>query len=206
MPTDINNIIKKIKENIETTAFFVGAGISKNSGLPDFVEFNKKILQLTTESEQNKIIESLRPEVILQSMKDELGINSMSCLEIFRDDSLNPNLNHIVLSMMLRMGARVITTNWDDLIEKACRNNDIPYRVIHTEEQYKEIMNKKPWNFSNRPVHIFKIHGDIERKNTEFVFDSIKMTLNDCRDWTEQVEDKIFGFCTNKLESMFYRL
>ncbi len=97
----IDDIVKSITTNIKTKAFFVGAGISKNSGLPDFYEFNKQILQLIIGSDDEQIIQKLRPEIILQAMKDELGIQSMSCLEIFRNDSLEPNLNHRVLANIL---------------------------------------------------------------------------------------------------------
>lgn len=175
----IDSIIENIVTNIKTTAFFVGAGISKNSGLPDFYEFNKQILQLTTGSNDEQIIQKLRPEVILQAMKDELGDQSMSCLEIFRNDLLEPNLNHKILANILTNCGMVITTNWDNLIEMECFQNGIKYQVIHTEEQYEKIMRENLIGVHSDYVQIFKIHGDIEKHNSNFDFSSIQITLND---------------------------
>ena len=182
---NINKITEKITKNIKNTAFFVGAGISKNSGLPDFYNFNKEILQLTTGSDDKQIIDTLRPEVMLQAMKDELGEQSISCLEIFRNGLSKPNLNHKTLADVLANGGMVITTNWDDLIEMACLEKGIKYQVIHTEEQYGKIMSGRGENMINHNpdcVQIFKIHGDIGRhdnNDSNFDFDSIQMTLND---------------------------
>jgi len=175
----IDSIVKNITTNIKTTAFFVGAGVSKNSGLPDFYEFNKEILQLTTGSNDEQILQKLRPEVMLQAMKDELGNQSMSCLEIFRNDLLEPNLNHKILVNILTNGGMVITTNWDNLIEMECFQNGIKYQVIHTEEQYEKIMRENLIGVHSDYVQIFKIHGDIEKHENNLDFSSIQMTLND---------------------------
>ena len=66
-----------------------------------------------------------------------------------------PNENHYQLARLLDAGHTIFTTNFDCLIEQACDELGIPYRVLVTEADYEECIE----NRSAIENPIFKLHG-----------------------------------------------
>jgi tetratricopeptide (TPR) repeat protein len=66
-----------------------------------------------------------------------------------------PNYYHAYLARMLAEGAVVMTTNFDNLIEIACRRKGIPYDLVVTESDFEEYTSS-PSSFC-RPL--IKLHG-----------------------------------------------
>ena len=177
MNPQIEIIVDDIAKNLTNTVFFVGAGISRRSGLPLFWEINQQILLQTTQTAPEKLV-SLRPEILLQLIQNELGNNVLSFLKIFRDKHFKPNSNHYLLAHIIKHRGYVITTNWDDLIEQACNNINAPFKVIHTPKDFEDFVNDKIKSNANCG-YIFKMHGDIEEKDGNFSYESIQMTIGD---------------------------
>lgn len=106
------------------TVFFVGAGISIPSGLPNFKELSSEAItkiggNLISPEDYEIICLTLRPEVIFKIMVDEFNEESLFFLEMF--EGHEPNSNHFFLADKLKQGHCVITTNGDHLIEDACK-------------------------------------------------------------------------------------
>ena len=69
--------------------------------------------------------------------------------------STQPNENHYQLARLLDAGYTILTTNFDCLIEQACDDLGIPYRVLVTDADYEECIEDR-----SRIVNpIFKLHG-----------------------------------------------
>jgi hypothetical protein len=163
-------------------AFFVGAGISIGSGLKDFKGFSKQFLGSIgpanwikgDNKEINIIIESLRPEVLIQIIQQVHGNN---CLEFYNSlDSGIPNPNHYFLALALLRGHCIFTTNVDTLIEKACENIGVPCTPIFYETLYRDFLQKQPVDFSSQ---LFKLHGSIESNKAGLSrYKSIRFTLD----------------------------
>lgn len=113
-------------------AFLAGAGISVPSGLPTAWEFNERIATflsnstrqrrqirtlLTTDS--SRVRNRLRFEQVIEILREIAGDKELGVLNEF-DDPGPPSELHFLLARMLRRGAAVMTTNFDNLIEYAC--------------------------------------------------------------------------------------
>ena len=183
MDAFVNKLISDLTRRV---VFFVGAGISFPSGIPLFRELNEQVIRLTTGNKQNVdykfLSESLRPEVVLQILEEELGQKVLTCLEAFIGH--DPNPNHFFLAEALRRGNWVFTTNGDNLIEKACelRGIDIKNRVFYTDEHFKQFgeLLKSISNPQNTPGgYIFKLHGSVEEdKEGDERFRTFLLTLH----------------------------
>ncbi|VVB69325.1 SIR2-like domain protein [uncultured archaeon] len=146
-------------------AFFVGAGISVDSGLPNFKDFSKNIISSIgpvgwDSKEVDMICDSLRPEVLIQAIQQVLGD---SILEFFGWlDSKVTNPNHHFLALALKNGHCVFTTNVDTLIEQACKQLGAPCHLTVDKGDYDALVtsgDRPQIDFSSR---LFKLHGTID--------------------------------------------
>src|SRR6266571_1388027 len=122
-------------------AFFAGAGISIDSGLPNFWSFSTHVIRCTTgyleqngvnvrssilsTKDEELLANRLRPEVLLQVLSEGFGSRLFKFYEWL--DCTTPNPNHEFLARAIRAGHCVFTTNIDCLIETA-------YRTLFNEE------------------------------------------------------------------------
>lgn len=173
-------LIEALKE--KRVSVFVGAGLSISSGMPSWKELIKELitqvqaLPFDTKSdveEYNKLIEDPSKYLMLaQDIKISLGKVYYDYLTSrFTDQTKTFSQNHkIIVELPLNF---IITTNYDNLIEKAYVANflDIPVTLIPS--QSRDIAYKL-WN---REYFILKAHGDV-RINKE----QIIMTENDYRE------------------------
>jgi len=192
--------------------FFVGAGISIPSGVASFRALNEQVIRLTTGSklgdEECKFLsESLRPEVVLQILEEELGSKVLTCLEAFIGHSSNPN--HFFLAEALRRGNWVFTTNGDNLIERACklREIDIKNRVCYTDsyfEQFEELV-KSISNPQNTPGgYLFKLHGSVEEdKEGDERFRTFLLTLHQVGHGLNEAKEKVLKYFLQNFDFCF---
>jgi hypothetical protein len=149
---DINNASKMNKLTI-----FIGAGVSKISKYPDWKE----------------LIDSFSEELGLEvknqySTEELLSIPQKYYYSINTDDNKyyelldskldieNINSNYIHDLILMMKPSKIITTNFDNLIEKAISKNALFYDVISSDE---DVANIKSTNY------LLKVHGDLKKRN-----------------------------------------
>lgn len=151
MNCDIN-ILKNSNDNNKLTVF-VGAGVSKSSNLPDWSE-------------------------LISNIKKELGINKeesdylkiaqlfyLSCGEAVYyqrlKDYFPENIEPTIIQKLIfdLKPANIITTNWDNLLEKTAQANGFIYDVVSRDEHLVQ---------SKLQNHIIKMHGDFRDNNIVF--------------------------------------
>lgn len=147
-------------------AYFVGAGISKASGLPDFRQFGTHILADLfgdesvdfSKDDRVKVIQELRPEVLLQTLHNSFGEAIFNYYEWFAGDTLDPNINHYFLAKALKEGIPVLTTNVDCLIEKAYTElYGESVKTAVSEKDFVDVAKSKKFKGV-----LFKFHGSID--------------------------------------------
>jgi tetratricopeptide (TPR) repeat protein len=157
-----------------TCGVFCGAGISYNSGLPLARPFLETTLRHCRSRYQPvppnwdslwDTVSVLPFEFFLETL--EAAFDVVPLLEVFRKGS--PNTNHYFLAHLLKQKkiAFLVTTNFDDLIERAIRviDPESPTRVAYAEQQYGNMLPQC------EPRTLLKIHGCINHK------DSIRATI-----------------------------
>ena len=146
--------LEKIQEakNDNKLVFFIGSGMSKNVGLPDWGELIdelKKDLN-TTEEDYLKIAQLYFLEFgeyeYLKKIKS-----------FFPSENIDIQRRHSLLVKLFPQN--IITTNWDILIEKAIDDEMALYDIVRND---RELINTT----SNRKL--IKMHGDIEIGNIVF--------------------------------------
>ncbi|WP_156286378.1 SIR2 family protein [Oceanivirga salmonicida] len=153
MDKDINKYIDVLGEEFSQNKliFFIGAGISKNSGYPDWYnlvkEFKEKLYIDREISDEDFLI-------IPQQYYEEFGkVEYYKLLEKFFKGDYKVNSIHNILEEM--DPKYVITTNYDDLLEKS----------LNKYNSYDVIKQDKDLPYSKKQKMILKIHGDLENKN-----------------------------------------
>ncbi len=173
----ISEIIESIKE--KELAFFCGAGISENSGLPLANELKQSILETLftsmnekdSEQDVHNIMQSDLPfEVFMENISENSDISTI--LDLCKEGE--PNTNHIMIAKLAKTGhiTTIFTTNFDLLIEKALEKEDLirdrHFKVYYDEEQFSKT---HFWNEDDKIIRIVKIHGSAEDEK------SIRTTL-----------------------------
>ncbi|MFC2065837.1 hypothetical protein ACFLUO_02080 [Chloroflexota bacterium] len=136
-----NILLKRLKQiNSSKLVFFVGAGISVDSGLPSFQQLSKKVIRDITgdkieNGEAELLSQNLRPEVILQIAVEELESMVLRSLRMLI--SHKPNPNHFFLAEAIRLGNWVFTTNQDNLIEKAAEAMGIDFERCYEDRHFE---------------------------------------------------------------------
>ncbi len=157
----VNVITEAIK--LRNIAFFVGAGVSKNSGLPLAKELEIAILKkLNVKSTLINVF--LKSQLPFESFFE--AISQMGKIDPILDVFLMgiPNLNHAFLAKLLRKGLTglVATTNFDALLEKALQSEEVSdLELIKSEEHFSSF---KDIHTDNRLL--LKLHGSADEKST----------------------------------------
>ncbi|MDH5415335.1 MAG: tetratricopeptide repeat protein, partial [Flavobacteriaceae bacterium] len=163
--------IPKIIEDINQYGvnLFIGAGISKDppSDLPLADEFrsytfNKLCLLSQSKLKRLKFINELRDipfEYYIQILNEEPGqVGFFECfLKIL--NSGKPNWNHNLIANMVKSNkvSRIVTTNFDRLLERVLEKEKIEFGVAFTENEFS----KMELGVIASPL-ISKIHGSVE--------------------------------------------
>jgi SIR2-like domain len=128
-------------DRLRRWTFFVGAGISRNSGCPLFGDFWEAYLaRFATKSAadlgrlvKDKDAAALFPPEQLFYRLASLGSSyerSINATLLRYLSGRPPNRNHVVLARALQAGAAVWTTNYDLLIERAAEELAVGYHVL----------------------------------------------------------------------------
>lgn len=163
MANNKQDLINKIAQN--DIVIFVGAGLSTNAGLPNWSKLVENILDgiSSKEPKSEKFKKALNDEILtpieVLTKISQFREEAISILEeqIRNFDQTKPLPVHEKLG---EISNQIITTNYDNLIEKALPN----FEIISYTNEYKVA------KLSNYEKYIFKIHGDIQEPNKCVLF------------------------------------
>ena len=147
-PIQLANI-KRIQEASRNgrLVLFVGAGVSKNSGVPMWGELIEKMKSELPESVRNEK-DDLK---LAQLYKDSRG--EKEYLEMVMDTLCHNKVipNSIHKELLALAPAHIITTNYDDLIEQEIRNEYKQFAIVRSDKDMPNM---------TYPNALIKMHGD----------------------------------------------
>ncbi|WP_288882966.1 tetratricopeptide repeat protein [Pedobacter panaciterrae] len=157
---NFDSSLKSILDQLtnQKISIFCGAGISYNSGLPVVYNFLEAIFNKFELSDEEKSIihnTEFPFEAFIEMLQEECETDEL--LKIFKDGRYNTN--HLLIAHLIKnnVAKNIITTNFDEQIEKACLVLDLKesvhYNVYRVEHEFKDI----DWK-SDLP-NLIKIHG-----------------------------------------------
>ncbi|WP_421535929.1 SIR2 family protein [Priestia sp. D3YE.R1] len=147
----IQDITKAAKN--ENLVFFIGAGISRLSNYPQWSELvNKYYVNLYGQQKKNAYSsdEYLRIPQIFYDVEGEEAYDSI-LKEVF---SVKRDTNSIHEKILAMNPIHIITTNYDDLIEKACWQRGQYLNVISSDEDVAKATSSR---------YLLKVHGDFSK-------------------------------------------
>ena len=177
--------------------FLAGAGVSVDSGLPNFRTFSEHVIRCATgwfqkdghssrvsvisEAEVCRVAAQLRPEVLLQTLSEEFGDDLFEFYEWLV--GAVPNHNHEFLARAMRAGHYVFTTNVDCLIESAYHDLcDEDPRVCVDPDQFATFVSSDSCDGQqlSKPGWLLKLHGSLNLRSTDKQqrYGSIQFALN----------------------------
>ena len=148
--------IKKFYNN-EQLVLFLGAGVAKDSRLPNWTELINNLANDLNKEINNSFDFFVK---LAQQYYIQFGENIYykKLLDIFDLESKKPN---VLISELVNLECKyIVTTNWDDLIEKAIVKEGKFYDII-----------KKDDDFSKLGINtnlFIKVHGDLLDRNIVF--------------------------------------
>lgn len=140
-------------------AIFCGAGISYHSGLPIVFNLLSKILNaLNVDNLEAKIIlDSKMPfEYFMETLANEVNIDGI--LDIYSGGIPNATHHYIASLIKYEQAHTIMTTNFDQLLEKALIQQNIDFEVYSDEEAFKRI------DWKSDIIKVIKIHGCVSNK------------------------------------------
>jgi NAD-dependent SIR2 family protein deacetylase len=214
----INQLAKKIVN--EKTAFFVGAGISLDSGAPSGKSIVHGVVDGLFEGKNHIWPEGIDDEKSWQELKDICIEKSrpetlFNHIEICAEKSmrpeeipvidelfsfmnqLEPSFVHFLLGYWVQQGLvkHILCLNYDRLIEIACKDRRCELDVYHTGEDYAKLAKE---GYSNSPG-IYKFHGSLLEDNAEKAEKSIDVIEdNEQKESLQMAIKHIIPFDPNK--------
>lgn len=130
---------------------FVGAGVSVNSGVPDWGQLIDEFKQTLPDSVQEEHDFLKVAQLYKEAVPPGDYLNSIQT--ILKDGKTHPNPIH---DLILRLApSHIITTNYDSLMEQAAENARIYFSIIRSDKDV-------PFARSSR--YLIKMHGDFTSK------------------------------------------
>lgn len=154
-------LIKDIKRG--DTIFFIGAGLSRQSGFPNWHELLKGIIPDLELSQDLDLTQVAQQFVESKAQGRNILINHLR--DVLKDNKIEPNENHYLLFKKIPH-KYIFTTNFDELIEITLRAP--PSKLFN-------IINQDPsiGNWTESQLQLIKLHGSIDTP------DSIVITKED---------------------------
>lgn len=148
-----NNNIASIKEAIinDRLVVFAGAGVSKDSGIPLWVELEDGIKSRLNENTNEK--DALKIAQMLYNEKGEKEYNDILKELLFSNSSSYNLLHEILLDINPQ---HIITTNYDSYFEDVIKDEGLPFSIVSKDEDLPYAKHKKL---------LVKYHGDFENHN-----------------------------------------
>ncbi len=152
---------------------FAGAGISMAapSSAPSWWKLMSDVLEETLKAvpddlqhvaEKLRTIDSYRrPEEVMETYYFILEEKLFDVFKLLNEGK--PNTNHRAIAKMAKGGkiTTILTTNFDEFIEQALDDEGVHYKVICTNEEFKEYLENACEEFA-----VLKIHGTVSRPET----------------------------------------
>lgn len=159
---DLRDLISQVRRG--NLVLFVGSGVSAEAGLPSAGDIGR---ELAAESEYTGTDPADLPNVTeyfeRRFDRDSLVAKLKS---IFRGRSASTDVTSYDLVAELGVFPRIVTTNWDDLIEDAFTVRRKPLNVIKSDQSLPQVR--------QTPYSLMKLHGDFSTPPDEMV-----ITTND---------------------------
>jgi len=133
---------------------FVGAGISKNCGVPLWGELIEELKKLIPQDER-ETDQLIIPQLFYNEVGDNQYHKSIQKILLHKRVKLDKVLHRSILTLKPN---HIITTNYDNLIEQAIEHDTGSIN-------YSLICEDKDLPFSDSPNFLVKMHGDFEKKN-----------------------------------------
>lgn len=152
----IKDFVKDLDEG--TASIFAGAGLSVPAGFVNWTDLMAEIahdLGLNINNEKDLV--SLA-QFHVNENQTRSKINR-KILEEFTEDTRETENHRIIARLPL---SSIWTTNYDQLLEKACYNENKVVDVKYTKNQ---LLTTKP----KRDIVIFKMHGDVDHPNEAII-------------------------------------
>ena len=152
IPLEVYNLIPELHDLIkkDELILFIGSGFSAYAGLPsasNLADILRKELDLTNNS-------SLRLDDLLQYYENDKqpeGLIKLLKTEFQKNDKSDLSLHKQLFGLGI---TKIITTNWDELIETTLVESSISFQLVVTKEQVK--------NCKDKETKVIKIHGDFK--------------------------------------------
>ncbi|EJG4481242.1 SIR2 family protein [Enterococcus faecalis] len=201
--SDSKIVMEDIQKNIDRVIPFVGSGISKSVGLPLWLELFKKArdkisddykpyFDLQYESKNvDKIINVIKEAHPLicndKDLKKELVVPAVN--KRIKNEVL---LNSIIPDVLKLDAEYIITTNYDDLLEKTSQLLSLGY------EESRDISSFQGFESLDETQYIFHIHGSIKNYDSMVVTNEDYANLYDSED-----KKRILSGLINKHSMLF---
>lgn len=178
MEEQLNILAKTIKEG--KLIFFFGAGASKSANLPlgfEIIDWFLKNL-ITNKELYDKIKDSnykLRFEKTISLTAEIIQEDALKLLDVFTLST--PTLAHYFIAECARVGLQCchITTNFDDLLEKAFIEKKLNLNSLYSIAQYKKESHD---GFNNYLLHGTTLKDGIEPAEIITTIDTVLQPLN----------------------------
>jgi hypothetical protein len=167
----VNHVVRELTE--KKLFLFLGAGISvaPPASAPSWWSLMSTVLEETFKAvpdEHQKIARKLStsdatrsPEEVMETYYFVLQDKLFDLFQLLNEGT--PNANHRIIAKLAKAGKlqSVLTTNFDEFIERALEEEGVLYQVICTTEEFKIFMDNGCRGFA-----ILKIHGTVSRPDT----------------------------------------
>lgn len=156
------------KSQLQNSALFCGAGISNGSGLPLANDLKRYILErlLSDTAEVQEIMSAELPfELFLETIVTEEGLY-FKLLDLYTCGVPNPT--HTFIAKLVKFGLlkKIVTTNFDLLIEKAFLTEglveNVHYQRFYLDEHFSALDSQTIEKSLNGKAGLFKIHGSAD--------------------------------------------
>jgi hypothetical protein len=153
---------------------FSGAGLSKSAGIPLGDELRDMVLQESL-VDWSKSFPGLRREEITLEMAvshvcKTLPLKQTSFFSHVMQlmAKAEPSSAHFEIAGAISKGfiSDLITTNWDELLEKACRQQKLRYRAFARTSQFDKASGLRRRRRQIFPVWIVKLHGTVSNPDS----------------------------------------
>ena len=158
MKNYINSSIQKLKDDVENNrlVIFVGAGVSANSGCPSWSTLIDTFAEGLGINSKDKIESTEYYLKIPQYYYIERGKKEYFDVIEETINSIDPVPNDINRKIFKLRPHTVITTNFDNLLEKTVKSEGLFYTTVRQDTELPYAENEKM---------IIKMHGDADLKN-----------------------------------------
>jgi len=163
----LDNVIKTLAQVFRRQpVVFFGAGVSLNSGIPivhggeDYEGLVDNILRnlSATEEDIQAVVDRGMPfEAFIEDLT--IGSSIDLLLEVFDADVPNHAHKFFAQCALKGLASTFVTTNFDQLLEKALEDAGEPFQVFSSDTAFSQI------DWESEKTRVIKLHGSIDQKD-----------------------------------------